>query len=787
MAEEPDLLITAGFSDAKLVAEANRVVAFYKRKGEEAQKAFQDAQGRVTNTEAARAHTRELDRLSRAYDPVYRASKAYEAEVERLNLALKVGAVTQGQYAAEVRKAAVQLQTARGVTQQVGNGLGRNFQMQVQNAAFQIGDFAVQVGSGTSASRAFAQQMPQLLGGFGVLGAVAGAVVAVAAPLAASLLGSSVSAEDLGKRIDKLNGLLGDYRDAVDNALLPMEELWKKFGAGSEAARETYAALLDIQRLEYLQGMRTTVDSLGESLTEAQTLLARYQEAEARIGKGMTNEEAVGLMVGAAADLDRALGLSVAEAERLVAALDRVKRAREADDPIALANAAREYGRAIVEAYERGADIPPQLLEAAKSANELSNNAREFGHMMGDAALATTDAAAAADQAARATADWVAQMAAVRAEIGAIVSSLASIGGGMIQNAGRFVELRALQEGKSVAEAARERQRAQMQAEFDAREAAAGSLIGRVLIRGERAIAEQGVALDAQLDAAREAARKADQEARKAAKSGGGGGKGRQQRDKPGLLDSADRQLQALEREITLIGKSTAEVARARAAWAMLDEAKKQGIPITDAVNAQIEAQADAVGKLTEQLEAGQLRQQQFEQAVDGIADAFANALVAGESLRKGLAQVFAGIASDLMKSGIHKLLSQLIGNFSGGGDPLTSALVAIGLPARASGGPVTAGRPYMVGERGPEPFVPAVNGRILSVAQAQAAMRAGGGGGATGRVEIVLHAPEGFTATQMGQVEGIAVRVTGAGIGEFNRALPARLQQINANPRFGR
>lgn len=35
-------------------------------------------------------------------------------------------------------------------------------------------------------------------------------------------------------------------------------------------------------------------------------------------------------------------------------------------------------------------------------------------------------------------------------------------------------------------------------------------------------------------------------------------------------------------------------------------------------------------------------------------------------------------------------------------------------LPGRASGGPVLAGRAYMVGERGPEPFIPGVDGTIL-------------------------------------------------------------------------
>lgn len=36
-----------------------------------------------------------------------------------------------------------------------------------------------------------------------------------------------------------------------------------------------------------------------------------------------------------------------------------------------------------------------------------------------------------------------------------------------------------------------------------------------------------------------------------------------------------------------------------------------------------------------------------------------------------------------------------------------------LGLPGRATGGPVAPGRPYLVGERGPELFVPASAGRV--------------------------------------------------------------------------
>lgn len=59
----------------------------------------------------------------------------------------------------------------------------------------------------------------------------------------------------------------------------------------------------------------------------------------------------------------------------------------------------------------------------------------------------------------------------------------------------------------------------------------------------------------------------------------------------------------------------------------------------------------------------------------------------------------------------------------------------ALGLPGRATGGAVSPGRGYLVGERGPEVFVPTASGRIET---------GGGGGTRDVRVAITLNAPAG-------------------------------------------
>ena len=62
-----------------------------------------------------------------------------------------------------------------------------------------------------------------------------------------------------------------------------------------------------------------------------------------------------------------------------------------------------------------------------------------------------------------------------------------------------------------------------------------------------------------------------------------------------------------------------------------------------------------------------------------------------------------------------------------------------LGLPGRATGGPVSAQRGYLVGERGPELFVPPGDGRVIPLAQ--------GGGAKRVDVSINIAAPAGTSA----------------------------------------
>lgn len=87
-------------------------------------------------------------------------------------------------------------------------------------------------------------------------------------------------------------------------------------------------------------------------------------------------------------------------------------------------------------------------------------------------------------------------------------------------------------------------------------------------------------------------------------------------------------------------------------------------------------------------------------------------------SLAQGVQQTLQDIASQLAASAVTKILTSLLGAVIGGG--ISGSIPSLnigstwGLSGRASGGPVNANTPYIVGERGQELFIPKTSGQIV-------------------------------------------------------------------------
>lgn len=140
---------------------------------------------------------------------------------------------------------------------------------------------------------------------------------------------------------------------------------------------------------------------------------------------------------------------------------------------------------------------------------------------------------------------------------------------------------------------------------------------------------------------------------------------------------------------------------------------------------------ADMRGELEGPLAAG----------VDRAGRALENALVRAvrtgklgfDDLKRVALSAMAEIASAAIRGGVGAM-------FGGGGlgglvaGAVQQLPILLGLPGRAAGGPVSPGRGYVVGERGPELFVPTASGRVES----------GRGGGRDIRMNITINAPAG-------------------------------------------
>jgi len=100
-----------------------------------------------------------------------------------------------------------------------------------------------------------------------------------------------------------------------------------------------------------------------------------------------------------------------------------------------------------------------------------------------------------------------------------------------------------------------------------------------------------------------------------------------------------------------------------------------------------------------------------------GLLGALRRGSLGFDDLKRVAFSALSEIAAYALQAGIGSLFG---GGGGGGGGGLGGLLsgtlsAAFGLPGRATGGPVSPGRAFVVGERGPEVFVPTAAGRIES------------------------------------------------------------------------
>ncbi|MGB7373365.1 tail tape measure protein [Pontixanthobacter sp.] len=124
-----------------------------------------------------------------------------------------------------------------------------------------------------------------------------------------------------------------------------------------------------------------------------------------------------------------------------------------------------------------------------------------------------------------------------------------------------------------------------------------------------------------------------------------------------------------------------------------------------------------------------------------GLLSALQKGSLGFDDLKRTATQVLDQIASQALQIGLDQIFGRGTGQGNAGLGGLIGSVGALfGLPGRATGGPVSPGRGYLVGERGPELFVPTSSGRVAASMPPSGAAR-------DVKVAIQIAAPRGTSA----------------------------------------
>lgn len=624
------------------------------------EKQFAASNRKMAQTAEASAQTigKEMDRLRAKYDPLFAASKRYETELSELNRAQKVGALNTQQYDAALERLNAEYMRATGGAQRLAGantraaGATRGMGGGIQNAAYQIGDFAVQVGAGTSASIALGQQLPQLLGGMGVLGAVLGAVVAVAIPLASSFLKSGDAAGDLEDAVSDLKSAVSNYNSAVERANSPTEELAEKYGKASDKARHLLRVLSQLARLDAMESIRKGGAQVLEAFDELQGRLDRFDQV---LQQGYSESEPAA--VRQVRKIKEEYGLTLDQARQLVALMSDYQSADSLDAQAAALQAMSTF-----------------LTEAARGADETNENLISIARSTAEAALGALDLANESSNAASASDDLSRSIAGISFD-NAISGANALSGkiGGMIGQAqtllsvlgrAQMANLKASDQ-RELAEAERDLVKsgadrvevARKLAEIQKRQGLDAAGVTLPVAAREKLIKDAGEIAAATADARGELSdfNKAQKEAESEAKR-----RAKKKAKQDPLFKASEEELLGIERQIEMIGKTKAEIAALTAKYKLLDEAKERGLNLDarqaatgETLREQIDRQAASIGDLTEKYEQARERAAFFEGVQQDLKDGFIDAIVEGESL----AGVLENLAKSLAKAALQAML----------------------------------------------------------------------------------------------------------------------------------
>lgn len=198
----------------------------------------------------------------------------------------------------------------------------------VTNVSYQLQDFIVQVSSGQSALLAFSQQAPQLLSGFGALGAVLGIAAAATSVLYNAFGSTNEATKNLESSTKALNAVIQTSKTGVTE----LSDSYIQLATGVETATASQAQLE-----AGIAGAENTIAAMNAKLKEtadiSYLMSGSITGANDSLQKGQTNTSSYTGFLSSLADQ---FGVTKQQAEELIPLLASVAEKPAQDNVLAL-------------------------------------------------------------------------------------------------------------------------------------------------------------------------------------------------------------------------------------------------------------------------------------------------------------------------------------------------------------------------------------------------------------------------------------------------------------------
>lgn len=392
----------------RMAASADKVERGYKSLKAASANLLRDEKGRfISAADSAAKYGAEIDALRTKYNPLYAASKQFEASQNEIKRALELGAISVGQAEAALERLNAQMVVGATTNARFGKSM-ESSAAHTTNLLFQFQDIGMMLAAGQNPLMLAMQQGTQVAGIFHQMGqsgqsafsAIRGALLGMVSPMSlltigviaggAALFQWGMSALGASEDVKTFDEVLDD----VANGVSTLNQIARDYSADGIQSLISQYGLLNQELLIHLERVR---------LVRTEQELAKNAALASTLQDSMTG----GWITSDIDDIRNLFDTTNDSARRLLFLLEQIKNAKTFEEQEAALRNARDYVDDLVAGMDstsaEAKKVQGELVlaeDAARKLAEANRKAEEAAKNIANVDM-VTGISAAADQAAR--------------------------------------------------------------------------------------------------------------------------------------------------------------------------------------------------------------------------------------------------------------------------------------------------------------------------------------------------------------------------------------------------